>query len=169
MPEKLVYLSLGSNLGDREANLRRAVEILEAEHIRPVALSSLYETEPQDITDQPWFLNLVIACETKCFPLQLLTILQGIERQMGRTRGLGEIRKGPRLIDIDILVYGQTVISLPQLTIPHPRMLHRRFVLEPLAEITPGLKHPSTGQLFRSVLPTLADQKIRRIDTPLKR
>jgi len=162
MPEKLVYLSLGSNLGDREANLRRAVERLNQEHVRVVRQSSLYETEPQDVTGQPWFLNSVAECETRCFPLQLLSILQGIEREAGRSRGTGEVRRGPRVIDLDILLCGGVVMELPQLTIPHPRMLQRRFVLEPLVEIAPELRHSRTGQLYRQFLPALAGQKMRK-------
>lgn len=163
MPEKRIYLSLGSNVGDRQENLRRAVTRLEAEHIRVVRQSSLYETEPQDVVDQPWFLNLVAECETTCFPLQLLTILQGIEREEGRVRGRGVMARGPRVIDIDILLCGELQMELPQLTIPHPRMLQRRFVLEPLVEIAPGLRHPGTGDLYRDLLPPLAKQRMRRI------
>ncbi len=163
MPEKRVYLSLGSNVGDREANLRRAAAMLDEEHIHVVKQSSFYETEPQDVAGQPWFLNSVAECETRCFPLQLLTILQGIEREMGRRRETGEMRRGPRVIDIDILLCGGAAMELPQLTIPHPRMLQRRFVLEPLAEIAPELRHPQTGELYRKFLPAVAGQKMRRL------
>lgn len=163
MPEKQVYLSLGSNLGDREANLRRAITRLEDEHVHLIQQSSWYETEPQEMTDQPWFLNFVAVCETRCFPLQLLTILQGIERELGRAPKRGGVRGGPRLIDIDILLFGSVSMELPQLTLPHPRMLQRRFVLEPLVEIAPDLRHPGTGELYRAVLPTLTGQQVKKV------
>jgi 2-amino-4-hydroxy-6-hydroxymethyldihydropteridine diphosphokinase len=163
MLKRRVYLSLGSNIGDREANLRRAIELLSAEHIPVVKQSSIYETEPQDVPDQPWFYNLVAECETQCFPLQLLSILQGIEREAGRTRRAGDVRRGPRVIDIDILLCGEVTMDLPQLTLPHPRMLERRFVLEPLAEIAPELRDARTGQLFREFLPNVAGQPIRKV------
>jgi 2-amino-4-hydroxy-6-hydroxymethyldihydropteridine diphosphokinase len=158
-----VYLSLGSNVGDREANLRRALGLLTAEHISVTKQSSIYETEPQDVPDQPWFYNLVAECDTQCFPLQLLTILQGIEFEAGRRRGAGEVRRGPRVIDIDILLCGEVSMTLPQLTIPHPRMLERRFVLQPLAEIAPELRDVRTGELFRNFLPNVAGQQIRKL------
>lgn len=123
----------------------------------------MYETEPQDVADQPWFLNLVIACETRYFPMQLLTILQGIERELGRVRGPRVVRRGPRPIDIDILLFANALIDTPQLTIPHPRMLERRFVLEPLLEIAPGLKLPASSKPLKAYLPGLLSQKIRRI------
>lgn len=163
IPEKRVYLSFGSNLGDREANLRRALSRLEDEHVRAVKQSSWYETEPQDVADQPWFLNFVAACETRCFPLQLLTILQGVERELGRAPKLGSARGGPRLIDIDILLFADLSMDVPQLTIPHPRMLQRRFVLEPLVEIAPDLRHPSTGELYSAVLARLTGQQIKKL------
>jgi 2-amino-4-hydroxy-6-hydroxymethyldihydropteridine diphosphokinase len=163
MSTQRVYLSLGSNVGDREANLRRAIALLGAEHIPVVKQSSIYETEPQDLPDQPWFYNLVAECETPCFPLQLLSILQGLEHEAGRTRGTGEVRRGPRVIDIDILLCGETTLTLPQLTVPHPRMLERRFVLEPLAEIAPELRDARTGELFRECLPKLVGQQVRKV------
>jgi 2-amino-4-hydroxy-6-hydroxymethyldihydropteridine diphosphokinase len=158
---KTVYLSLGSNLGEREQNLRRACEELEAEHIHIVQRSSVYETEPQDLTEQRWFLNMALQCETRCFPMQLLTLLQRIERKLGRVRGTSSIRSGPRTIDIDILLFGNAVINAPQLVVPHPRMLDRRFVLEPLVEIAPELRHPQTKELLSKYLSRLAGQKIR--------
>jgi 2-amino-4-hydroxy-6-hydroxymethyldihydropteridine diphosphokinase len=163
MLTRRVYLSLGSNVGDREANLRRAIELLSGEHIPVVKQSSIYETEPQDVPDQPWFYNLVAECETPCFPLQLLSILQGIEQEAGRTRGTGEVRRGPRVIDIDILLCGEVTMELPQLTIPHPRMRERRFVLQPLAEIAPELRDVRTGQLFREFLPKVVGQQTRKV------
>jgi 2-amino-4-hydroxy-6-hydroxymethyldihydropteridine diphosphokinase len=138
MQAKKIYLSLGSNLGDREQNLERAIAALERENIRVKARSSIYETEPRDVTDQPWFLNMVIECETEYFPLQLLAVLQRIEREMGRVRR-GAPPRGPRLIDIDILLFGAVKMRTERLEVPHPRMLQRRFVLEPLLEIAPGL------------------------------
>ncbi len=152
MASKLVYLSLGANLGDREKSLIDALRLLEDNQIHVVAQSPLYETEPRDVIDQPWFLNLVVACETHCFPLQLLSVLQRIERELGRVRSAGAIRRGPRTIDIDILLYGSATLDTPQLSIPHPRMLERRFVLEPLLEIAPDLKLPGSGKPLKSYL-----------------
>jgi 2-amino-4-hydroxy-6-hydroxymethyldihydropteridine diphosphokinase len=159
---KLVYLSLGSNIGDREKSLNDALDSLEREQIHILARSSVYETEPQDIPDQPWFLNLVVACETRYFPRQLLQILQRIERELGRVRGNNAIRRGPRNIDIDILLFGSLTLETPQLVIPHPRMLQRRFVLEPLLEIAPDLKFPHTNKPLKSYLRAVAAQKIRK-------
>ena len=163
MSVKTVYLSLGSNLGDRQFHLQRAVAYLEQEQIRVRRQSSVYETEPQDVAGQPWFLNIAVECETGLFPLQLLKTLQRIEREMGRVRE-GVIRRGPRVIDIDILLFGHAVIHTPQLTVPHPRMTERRFVLEPLLEIAPDIRHPVTKQALRKYLDTLAGQKMRRVE-----
>lgn len=161
MPAKVVYLSLGSNLGDREKLLQDAIDLLEQHHVNVTVRSSLYETEPQDVANQPWFLNMAVACETRCFPLQLLSVLQRIERELGRVRG-GAIRRGPRTIDLDILLFGNAILETKQLTIPHPRMLERRFVLEPLLEIAPDLKFPLTNKPLRSYLPAVAGQKLRK-------
>ncbi len=163
MASKTVYLSLGSNLGDRQANLQRALEKLEQERIHIVARSSIYETEPRDLPTQPWFLNMAVACETRCFPLQLLSVLQFIERELGRVRGARAVPKGPRIIDLDILLFGNIAMNTPQLAIPHPHMLERRFVLEPLIEIAPHLKHPETKQPLSGYLHQLAAQKIRKL------
>ena len=163
MPDKRVYLALGSNLGDREQNLENAIAALEREHILIVARSSLYETEPQDVRDQPWFLNMVVECDTRCFPLQLLATVLRIERELGRTRP-NSGRGGPRIIDIDLLLYGETVMRTPQLTLPHPRMLERRFVLEPLLEISPKLRHPETHELISRVLEKVRTQRLKRLD-----
>jgi 2-amino-4-hydroxy-6-hydroxymethyldihydropteridine diphosphokinase len=162
---KLVYLSLGSNLGQREEHLERALALLEREQVHVVARSSIYETEPQDITAQPWFLNLAVACETQCFPMQLIAIVLRIERELGRIR---RAPGGPRIIDIDILLYGNTVIDTPRLTIPHPRILDRRFVLEPLVEIAPELRHPVTKKPLRDYLSNVKAQKLR-LTRPLSR
>jgi 2-amino-4-hydroxy-6-hydroxymethyldihydropteridine diphosphokinase len=158
MPEKRVFLSLGSNLGDREQNLESALIQLERQDIEIVKRSSVYETEPQDFASQPWFLNLAVECRTRRFPLQLLAALLEIERRLGRERHAGQIPKTARPIDIDILLYGRSVIDTPRLTVPHPRLLNRRFVLEPLVEIDPHLRHPLTGRLLRHHLSELRGQ-----------
>jgi len=140
MPETSVYLSLGTNLGDREANLRQAIADLPLAGVTVSKLSSFYETEPVDLLDQPWFLNCVLAGKTDVPVLPLLRALREIETRMGSKK---LVAKGPRLIDLDILLYGSETIDTPELQVPHPRMLLRRFVLVPLAEIAPGLRHPS--------------------------
>ncbi len=144
MQAKKVYLALGSNLGDRRQNLERAITALERDNIRVKARSSIYETEPRDVSDQPWFLNMVIECETEYFPLQLLGVLQRVEREMGRVRR-GVPPRGPRLIDIDILLFGMVKIKTAKLEVPHPRMMERRFVLEPLLEIAPDFHEAATA------------------------
>lgn len=158
MTVKRAYLSLGSNLGQRGENLERALALLEREQIHVVARSSIYETEPQDVVAQTWFFNMAAACETRLFPLQLLTAALRVEREMGRVRHLP---RGPRVIDIDILLMGNSVIDMPRLTIPHPRMLERRFALEPLLEIAPELWHPVTKRPLRDYLNGVRAQKLR--------
>jgi 2-amino-4-hydroxy-6-hydroxymethyldihydropteridine diphosphokinase len=139
MPFAKVYLSMGSNIGDREANLRAAISILPAATVQVTQISSLYETQPVDYVDQSWFLNCVVEGQTPSPPQELLQALRKIESDMGSRK---PFPKGPRLIDIDILLYGDATIDTPQLQIPHPRMTQRRFVLVPLAEIAPELQHP---------------------------
>ncbi len=135
-----VFLGLGSNIGDRSANIKRACRLIgEIEGVRLVRTSSLIETEPVGYEDQPDFINAVLEIGTTLAPCELLTAIKEIEQRMGRTR---TIRFGPRIIDIDILLFGQRVIDEPGLTIPHPRMHERRFVLGPLAEIAPDEVHP---------------------------
>lgn len=155
---KQAFLSLGSNLGDREQHLQAALERLEAAGIHILRRSSIYETEPQDLPDQPWFLNLVVEVETEFFPRLLLARIQAIELGMGRKR---ELPKGPRPIDIDILLFGTFVIGAHELQVPHPRMGERRFVLEPLAELAPDLLHPVNGKTVREMLLETQDQVVK--------
>jgi 2-amino-4-hydroxy-6-hydroxymethyldihydropteridine diphosphokinase len=161
---KTVFLALGSNVGDREANLRDAARRLESAELRITRRSSMYETAPQDLLDQPWFLNAVVEAETGLFPMQLLGSIRKIEQEMGRRR---VTPKGPRNIDIDILFYGPSLIGTPELEVPHPRIAQRRFVLEPLAEIAPDFRHPGTGKTANEMLATLEPQGIRRLEIRL--
>jgi 2-amino-4-hydroxy-6-hydroxymethyldihydropteridine diphosphokinase len=144
---KTSYLSLGSNLEDREHNLRRAIDALRS-HGEITAVSSLYETEPVEFAAQPWFLNCAVAFESEKLPRQLLSAILQIEQSMGRRRTQA---KGPRLIDIDILLFGQSVVETGSLTIPHPAMHERRFVLEPLTEIAPDVRHPVFKRTMRQL------------------
>ena len=153
-----VYLSLGSNVGDRQRHLDAALELLRAAGVDIVRVSRVYETEPQDLRAQPWFLNLVAEAQTRLFPLQLLRATQRVERKLGRKR---VVEKGPRTIDIDILLFGGFVVDTEELQIPHPRMAARRFVLEPLAELAPDLRHPVTHASVREMLDAVLDQGAR--------
>jgi 2-amino-4-hydroxy-6-hydroxymethyldihydropteridine diphosphokinase len=152
---KTVYLGLGSNIGDREGHLRAAIERLEG--VRRV--SPIYETEPVDYAEQGWFLNLVVEAETNVFPMQLLARTARIERELGRVR---RIAKGPRTIDIDILLYGNRVVESERLVIPHARMAERRFVLAPLADLSPELRHPVLGKTIRELLVAAPEQIVRK-------
>jgi 2-amino-4-hydroxy-6-hydroxymethyldihydropteridine diphosphokinase len=155
---KPVYLSLGSNIGDRDAHLRAAIEALDAGGVQVLRTSPVYETEPVDYRDQDWFLNLVVEAETALFPVQLLGRIARIERALGRVR---KIPKGPRTIDIDILFYGSAMIKTAHLEIPHPRLGERRFVLAPLADLAPGLRHPATHRSVREMLQNAPPAAVR--------
>ena len=149
---KITYLSLGSNLGDRVAQLDAAIQRL-SKLGDVVAVSSFYETEPVELTAQPWFLNCAVMLDTEKMPRQLLTGVLEIEREMGRQRTRN---KGPRTIDIDVLLFGNSVIETRGLTIPHPALHQRRFVLEPMVEIAAEVRHPvlkSTMRELRDALP----------------
>lgn len=151
-----VYLSLGSNLGDRLANIKKALYMLESQ-VDVQRVSSVYETEPWELKSQPWFLNVVCAAAADLAPGDLLDFVKGIERQLGRQEA---VRYGPRCIDIDILFYDDRIIHSPELHIPHPRLTERAFVLCPLAEIAPELKHPESGKTVRLMLAELEDPGI---------
>jgi 2-amino-4-hydroxy-6-hydroxymethyldihydropteridine diphosphokinase len=171
MPE-IAYLSLGSNLGDRAANLGAAIAGLSA--AGPVrTVSAFYETQPVDVPDQPWFLNCVVEIETEKPPRDLMKTVLAIEAEMGRLR---LERKGPRKIDIDILLMGDRVVEELGLKIPHPAMHQRRFVLQPLVDVAPEARHPVLRKTVRELLADLqTGQTVRRLDpgiegaTPLRK
>ena len=158
---KRIYLSLGSNVGDREGNLRKAVERLASDDVRVLRNSRIYETEPVDYKDQAWFLNQVVEAETALFPMQLLTRIGRVERELGRVRTVRTVRNGPRTIDIDVLFYAAAIVNTPRLEIPHPRMAERRFVLAPLAELAPDLRHPLTHRSVRQMLESAPPAVVR--------
>jgi 2-amino-4-hydroxy-6-hydroxymethyldihydropteridine diphosphokinase len=172
-----VYLSLGSNIGDRAGNIARAIEALTAHGVHIVKQSSLYETEPVNVRGGGWFLNAAIEAEVDMMPRQLMEKLLAIEQSLGRVRRSGtesgetakQYIKEPRTIDIDILLLGETVIDIPGLTIPHPRMAERRFVLTPLAEIAPEARHPVSRQTVAELLartPDSSQVRLFREDPP---
>ena len=156
-----VYLGLGSNLGDRVQNICGALQRLTVK-VQLDRISSLYETEPVGLVDQPWFLNLVCGGDTDLSPRALLRLAKAIEREMGRKR---TVRFGPRLIDIDILFYDDLVISTPELEIPHPRLHERGFTLIPLDEIAPDLVHPLLGTTIRELRNTAPSLQTVRLYT----
>ncbi len=148
-----VYLGLGSNLGDREANLAKALGLL-TQQVTIGQVSSIYETEPVGYLEQPWFLNLVCVGETKMDPFGLLTFAKEIEPELGR---VSSFPNAPRPIDIDLLLYDDQKIDTDDLTIPHPRMAQRRFVLAPMVEIAAAIIHPGNGKTIKELLTKLDD------------
>jgi 2-amino-4-hydroxy-6-hydroxymethyldihydropteridine diphosphokinase len=157
---KTVYLSLGANLGDREENLRSAIAKL-GEFGNVLAVSSFYETEPVGVGAQPWFLNCAVKFETEKMPRQLMAAILSLEQSMGRQR---KQNKGPRTIDIDVLLFGSSIIEIPSLTVPHPRLHERRFVLEPLAEIAPDARHPVFKRTIRELRDAIqAGQTVKKM------
>jgi 2-amino-4-hydroxy-6-hydroxymethyldihydropteridine diphosphokinase len=160
---KLIYLSLGSNLGDRAANLELAIETLSEIGVRVLRRSSIYETEPVDFLAQPWFLNCVVEAETSLEPRQLIEGLQAIERKLGSKK---LVPRGPRIIDLDVLFYEAAVIHEAGMEIPHPRLAERRFVLVPLAELAPGLRHPILSKTAAELLAATQDRSAVRFWQP---
>lgn len=156
MDTHIAYLSVGSNLGDKLLNCRRALEALAADGtVRVQVRSRVYRTEPVDYTEQDWFINQVVRIETELEPTALLDCLQAVQRQLGRIEPA--VRFGPRVIDLDILLYDRLVLDGPRLSLPHPRMHHRRFVLKPLCDIDPDLILPVLGRDVRTLLKELGE------------
>ena len=154
---KTIYLGLGSNIGDRRQNLQTAIDQLHSRDLEIRRISSLYETAPVDYRAQPDFLNCVVEAETTLMPRRLLARVRAVERQMGRRRN---IPKGPRNIDIDILLHGSSVVQTPELQIPHPRMDTRRFVLQPLTELAPDLRHPVFKRTIKEMLTAAPGERV---------
>lgn len=157
--DHIAYLSAGSNLGDRERNLKGALESLRAAGVVPLRVSGILETEPVGLTGQPWFLNLALEVRTSLSPAGLLHCCLEIERLHGRVR---TFRFAPRTLDLDILLYDDLMLDLPGLRIPHPRMTERRFVLEPMAQIAPELLHPALNASIRTLLERCGDDAATR-------
>jgi 2-amino-4-hydroxy-6-hydroxymethyldihydropteridine diphosphokinase len=148
------YIGLGANLGDRMTMLRMAIQRLETLG-RIAGVSSLYETEPVGYLEQPRFLNAVVALDTSLAPIDLLHGLLGIERDLGRVRSFPN---APRTLDLDLLMVDNVILDIPEMTLPHPRLHERAFVLVPLAEVAPDLVHPGSGKTLPELLNSLPDQ-----------
>jgi len=151
-----VIISVGSNLGDKKANCQQGIDrLLASGKATLVKASRFYRTSPVDYLDQDWFVNAAVQIETLLEPLDLMVTLQAIQQQAGRTKG--EIRFGPRVLDLDIIFYDQLVMKTPLLEIPHPRMHKRRFVLQPICDINPDIVHPLLNMPLKSLLNQLGD------------
>jgi len=160
-PYHIAYISVGSNLGDKLENCRGGIAtLIRSGNTRLVDQSLIYRTEPVDYLDQDWFVNCVIKIETDLAPHSLLDILKSIERAAGRVKDA--VRFGPRILDLDILLFDDLVLSMPTLTVPHPRMHKRRFVLKPICDIDPDINHPVLHRSMESLLEDL-DEKEQRI------
>ena len=165
MPDSsIAYLSCGSNLGDRKANLRCGIENLRTAGLIVRRVSSVYETEPVGFADQPWFLNIALAAETSLTPHELLACCLESEVRLGRVR---PFPGAPRVLDVDILLIGRLIIDTPSLQVPHPRMTQRRFVLQPLAQIAPEALHPVLGMNIAALLETCSDPASVRFHSEL--
>ena len=151
----VVHLALGSNLGDRAANLEAAIAALPPA-VDVTRCSAVYETEPEYVTDQPAFLNMAVCGDTSLEPAELLERLKAIERALGR---MPARRYGPRTIDLDIVFFGDRIVATSGLVIPHPRMAERLFVLKPLSDIAPHLRHPVSGETVLNLMEKLGDTK----------
>jgi len=160
----LVYLALGSNLGKREEYLRAGINGLARHDIQVIRCASIYSSEPQEVLDQPWFLNTALEASTALMPDELLRACLEVERENHRVR---DTNKGPRTFDIDIIFYGNEIVRVPGLTIPHPNFSFRRFVLAPLAELAPDFVDPISGKTLQDLLEACADRSdVRRISMP---
>lgn len=161
---QIVYLSMGSNLGERADNCRRAVVALDGVAGDVLAVSPLYRTSPVDFKDQAWFVNGVVKLQSAMAPLRLLRVIKGIEKSFGRTNG--GVRFGPRVLDLDIIFFGDAVINTGDLVIPHPRMHQRGFVLQPLCDINPDILHPVLNQTAKCLLGSLDDDSQKVLPHP---
>jgi 2-amino-4-hydroxy-6-hydroxymethyldihydropteridine diphosphokinase len=163
---KKIYLGLGSNVGDREQMLQSAIDRLKAPDLVMQRISSVWETEPVGVLHQREFLNLVVEAETELFPMMLLSRIQKVELALGRRRS--GFAGGPRSIDIDVLLYGGFTVRSAKLEIPHPRMHLRRFVLAPIVELAPDLRHPALRRTMRELLSGIEGQKARRTNAAVR-
>ena len=159
----VIYLALGSNLADRTSYLKAAVSGLMRHGVEMIRSSSLYHTEPKELLDQPWFLNSVLEAAATLQPRNLLEVCLEVERENGRIRAESN---GPRTLDVDIIFYGDQIVETPELVVPHPRYVTRRFVLEPLAEIAPSFRDPVRKITVRELLAASTDPAIVRMAGP---